>query len=465
MSFEYSLRQATQDTLSTTQMKFVTKSDSENIPDFKGELGEVCVRYSDIFTTIYVGTDNKDDLVSEDYYNELGKATIIGVKKALALEIDVLTVHPISEYNDVIVEACGRATYKFDKYKSKEDDAYTKIDINFFWETSDVDVKAIISDASSVANAVAYARDLQNENAGIVTPEYLVQESLKLIDMDDNLTVEILREDMLKQKGLNLLLAVGQGSPTQPRLIIIKYIGNPHDDDVTAIVGKGVTFDSGGLSLKPSSSMVDMRMDMSGASAVLGTVKYLKETNARVNVIAVIPTAHNAIGSDVYYLGDTIKSYNGKTVEIHNTDAEGRLILADALAYVVKNYEPTQIIDLATLTGAIVVALGDTIAGIFSNHDELATDIFDAGEICGERVWRLPIRKEHRDAMKGAVGDLRNISNIGRNCGSITASAFLENFVDELPWCHIDIAGTAHLDKIGGTGWGVRLLIEYLLNK
>ncbi len=443
---------------SKTRIEFVKENENTHTIDFDAKEGSITVQYTtdkdvnwDTITLIYVGVGegNTDKLYE--------KATSLAIAKAIELKRADVAIKVPAGYSFPIAEMAVRATYRFDKYKTEKDHEIELVEL--YGET----IEQEIEHGVTLGESVNFARNLQNDNAGLVVPEYLVEQALAIANSCDLFEVEVLYEDNIKEKGLNLLWAVGQGSPTPPRLIILNYKGDEHSEERVALVGKGVTFDSGGLSLKPSASMVDMRMDMSGASAVLGAIKFLAEVQPEINVIGVIPTAHNAIGNEAFYLGDTIKSYNGKTVEILNTDAEGRLILADAISYVARNYHPSEIIDMATLTGAIVVALGSTVAGIFSNNDDLAEEIFQAGEHTQERVWRLPIYDEHRKAMKGKFADLRNISNIGRNCGSITASAFLEEFVEDIPWCHIDIAGTSHNEKEGGTGWGVDLLVNYLL--
>ncbi|MDO5577590.1 MAG: M17 family metallopeptidase, partial [Fibrobacter sp.] len=264
---------------------------------------------------------------------------------------------------------------------------------------------------------------------------------------------------------------VGAGSSTPPRLIIMEYTGNKNDSFKTALIGKGITFDSGGQNLKPTGHIETMRSDMAGASIVLGVINALVELKAPVNVTGVIAAAHNAIGANAFFPGDIYKSYSGKTIEICSTDAEGRLVLADAISYCINNFKPDKIIDFATLTGAVVTALGEIVAGLFSNNDTLAAKLFDAGEICGERLWRLPMYKMYCDSIKSDIADLRNLSKFKKGtASSITAAAFLKEFVGDIPWAHIDIAGTAFNEGAAcgeipqfATGFGVRLFLEYVL--
>jgi len=447
-----------------TTIRFIseTVANTQGIDDFKGELGESCIRYVNDLTYIYVGMGNDD--IDGNNIEKFIKGVVSAIKLAEDVErSEVAILCPNDRYLVEMISLHSLLTlYKWDKYKSKKDDEYNGLEKLIFLSESE-ESKEIVENNLLIAESVFYARDLQNDNADVVTPKYLAQSSKNIGTIKDNLRVTILDNSDIMVHGLYLLNAVGKDSPTPPRLIIMEYNGDPSSPTKTGIVGKGVTYDSGGLSLKPSNSMIDMRMDMSGASAVLGFMKYVVETQPKKNFVAVIPAAHNSIGSNSYMVGDVITAYNGTTVEVRNTDAEGRLILADALAYLVKNYQPTEIIDLATLTGAVVSALGDTMSALVSNSPKLVKKIYEAGEVCRERVWELPLRDEHREAMKSDIADLRNISKIGRNAGSITAGAFLEYFVDDTDWCHIDIAGTAMNDKVGGTGYGVQLLIQTLL--
>ncbi|MCB1135296.1 MAG: leucyl aminopeptidase, partial [Chlamydiia bacterium] len=258
-------------------------------------------------------------------------------------------------------------------------------------------------------------------------------------------------------------------SCNEPAFIIMQHKGDPRSKDHTVIVGKGVTYDTGGLNLKPTGSMEDMKCDMSGAAVAFGTLYAAAKLGLKKNLSVVVAATENSIGSRSYKPGDVYSSYLGKTVEIGNTDAEGRLTLADALAYANKNLHPTRMIDLATLTGAMLIALGEEASGLMSNDDTLAEQLKQAGERTFERVWRLPLFDEYKDQLKSEIADISNIG--GRHAGSITAGIFLKEFVGDTPWAHLDIAGTAYLSKArryhpkNGTGIGVRLLIDYLENQ
>lgn len=358
--------------------------------------------------------------------------------------------------------------YRFDKYKTEDRDPIKLSNLTILTDSKEKNIDSSIRYSSVTCNSTNYVRDLQMENADVATPLYLEKQARDLAKKY-KLKIKVLGEPELKKLGAGLILAVARGSKYPPRMIFLEYMGNPSSQDKTAIIGKGITFDSGGLNLKPTKGIETMREDMSGAAAVLGTIKAAAELKLKKNLIGVISSAENAIGTTAYKPGDIFKSLSGKTVEIGNTDAEGRLVLADALTYTEKNYKPTRIIDLATLTGAVVVALGDYVAGMFGTDDKTMNLLFNAGERTYERVWRLPLHKDYINEVKSNTADINNI-NYGRRAGSIMGAAFLSKFVENTPWTHIDIAGTSWLDEergyyqAGGTGFGVRLLIDYLRN-
>jgi leucyl aminopeptidase len=320
---------------------------------------------------------------------------------------------------------------------------------------------------------VWYARDLVNENAHVMNPEQIASEAA-VLKKYKNMSIKILNEKELARQKFGLILAVGSGSSCPPRLIVMNYTGSPSSRKRYAIVGKGITFDAGGQNLKTSGHIETMRLDMAGAATVLATMKTIAELQPKINVVGVCVAAHNAIDGNSYFPGDIYRSYSGTTVEICNTDAEGRLVLADAISYIQKKYRLTEIIDLATLTGGILTALGDQIAGLFSNDDTLADRLFASGEKVNERLWRFPLYKMFSEAMKSDTADIRNLPKLKRGyASSITGAAFIKAFVDgSIPWAHLDIAGTAFNegDRKGeippaATGFGVRLLIDHLLNK
>jgi leucyl aminopeptidase len=312
------------------------------------------------------------------------------------------------------------------------------------------------------AEAQNRARDLQGTPANVATPAFLAARAEEIAAGADALSVEVLGPAEIEAKGMGGLVAVSQGSAVEPRLIVLRYAGGGSGPTL-GLVGKGVTFDTGGISLKPGAGMHEMKMDMSGAAAVLEAVGAIAELGLPLDLIAVVPSTENMPSGTAIKPGDVITQYNGKTVEVNNTDAEGRLILADALAYAIE-LGAEQVVDLATLTGAVVIALGSTYAAVIANNDALAAEVLRAGEETGELTWRLPLHPEFKELMKGTVADLSNLAK-KRKAGTITAASFLEEFVGETPWAHVDIAGTAwdvgrEYTGTDASGYGVRLLIE-----
>jgi leucyl aminopeptidase len=315
-----------------------------------------------------------------------------------------------------------------------------------------------------IAQAVNYTRDLGNMPPNEMTPARLGEQARALAE-EHGLECEIMTAKELRKHGMGGILGVGQGSMNEPRLIVLRYHGGRKTARPTAIVGKAITFDTGGISIKPSANMEEMKFDKMGGCAVLGILKAAALLKLKVNLIGVVPSAENMPGGKAYRPGDILTSYSGKTIEIINTDAEGRLVLADALAWA-SEQEPREILDLATLTGACVVALGPHATGVFGD-EEMVARLKQVGTRTGDRAWPLPIYEEHADDMKSQVADIKNSG--GRWGGACTAAAFLKFFVGEgIPWAHLDIAGTAWVTKarsyepVGATGSGVRLVTEYL---
>lgn len=399
----------------------------------------------------------------------------ITVKKALGASFlkDCENVELIPHTSDdrcviAAIEGYLIGTYRWDKYKSKPKDDKNKKLEHVFLVSLD---KKEFRDAATICEGVNLTRNLVNDNADVVTSDLFEKEVKALVKGHKNISLDILNEKDLKAKGLNLHLAVNQGSNKEPKLIIIKYTGAGAKEDYTAVLGKGMTFDTGGLNLKPSNHIESMRIDMSGAGAVMGVLKNVLSLKPKKNVIFAMGIAENAIGPGAYKPGDVFVGYAGKSVEIGNTDAEGRLVLADAIAYLVKNYKPARIIDLATLTGACVVALGFDYSGLFSNNEELARDLLTASDETDDRVWRMPVYPEIKEYIKSQIADLKNTSTI-RGAGACTAAEFLRSFTDGTDWAHLDIAGSAFVENgcrmyynHGATGAGVRLVTRYLLNR
>jgi leucyl aminopeptidase len=361
---------------------------------------------------------------------------------------------------DALVTGTVLAAYRFDRFKSGDGDDSSRLESLVL--RGPAEFAKTVEGAHIAAEAQNRARDLQLTPANFATPTFLAERAEAIAATSEALTVEVFGRAELETRGMGGLVAVGQGSAEEPKLIVLRYAGG--SGPRLAYVGKGVTFDTGGISLKPGAGMQEMKMDMSGAAAVLEAVAAIAELGLALDLIAVVPTTENMPSGTAIKPGDVITQYNGKTVEVNNTDAEGRLILADALAYAVEQ-GAERVVDIATLTGAVAIALGSTYAGLVSNDDALAAEVIEAGEVTGELVWRLPLHPEYKELMKGTVADLSNLGK-KRKAGTITAASFLEEFVGETPWAHLDIAGSAwDIGRAyvgdGANGFGVRLLVEY----
>jgi leucyl aminopeptidase len=353
--------------------------------------------------------------------------------------------------------------YRFDKYKTrkKEEDDSTSAPDFVIGSSHAAAARASAQDRFAVAEGVEWARNLVNEPPNVLFPVEFAERAKSLEKL--GVEVQTLDEKAMGKLGMNALLAVGRGSARESRLVAMRWNGaRSKRTKPIAVVGKGVCFDSGGISIKPSAGMEDMKGDMGGAACVVGLLHALAARKAKVNVVGLVGLVENMPDGDAIRPGDIITSMSGQTIEIVNTDAEGRLVLADALWYAQQTYSPRAIIDLATLTGAIMVALGHEVAGLFANNDELAQRLVAAGEASGEKVWRMPLGAAYDKLIDSKFADMKNTG--GRSGGSITAAQFLQRFVKETPWAHIDVAGTAmgsppsDINQSWGSGWGVRLL-------
>ena len=354
-------------------------------------------------------------------------------------------------------------SYTFNKYKTlNKDKVDKKITLEIITSNKDkIEKKYKYYD--SIKEGVFLTRDLVSEPPNILTPKAYVQEIKKLTKL--GLKIKAYDEKEMRKLGLNALLGVGQGSINETYLATIEWYGKKNSkQNPLAFVGKGVCFDTGGISLKPAKFMEEMKYDMAGSAVVVGLLKSFALRKAKINAVGVVGLVENMPGGNAQRPGDIVKSYSGKTIEVLNTDAEGRLVLADAITFTEKKYKPKFIIDLATLTGAIIVSLGEEYAGLFSNNDELSKNIFKASENVNEKVWRLPLHKNYDKLIDSKIADVQNINYAG-GAGSITAAQFLQRFIiNKTPWAHLDIAGmafskkAANLNPGGATGFGVRLL-------
>jgi leucyl aminopeptidase len=357
-------------------------------------------------------------------------------------------------------------SYSFDKYKTKKKNDEPPKPRRYAVAVADpkAATKAWNS-GRAMADGVAFARDLVNEPANALGPVEFAEQLTALAKM--GVDVQVLEEAELREQKMGALIGVAQGSERPPRVVVMRWWGGRDKDKPVAFVGKGVVFDTGGISIKPAAGMEDMKGDMGGAAAVAGLMHALAQRKAKVNAIGIVGLVENMPDGKAQRPGDVVTSMSGQTIEVINTDAEGRLVLADLLTYVQRNHQPAAIIDLATLTGAIIVALGNHHAGLFANNDELADQLLKAGRETGEKVWRMPLGPEYDKLIDSKIADMKNTG--GRHAGSVTAAQFLQRFVEnDTPWAHIDVAGTAmgspahETNQSWGSGYGVRLLDEFL---
>jgi leucyl aminopeptidase len=416
---------------------------------------------------LLLGIDEKNKMSSA----LIRKVSANAIRKALDLKKENVFVDlmgcALSEEETVsaMIEGLLLGSYRFSRYSSEA----KKIKLpNVTVCGLSKNYEKILHDKRVLCESVCLTRDLVNENADRITPKTLAEEA-QILAKKAGLKIQVLDEKELRRKKFGLISAVGQAAQNPPRLIVLEYLRGGKNKKTLAIVGKGITFDSGGLNLKPTGNIEDMRYDMAGAAAVLGALYAIARLKLSVNVIGVMACAENAIGKNAYKPGDIFTAYNGKTVEIGNTDAEGRLVLADALSYVEEKYNPDYAVDLATLTGAVLVALGTHYAGLMSKEEELQKLIIAASEKTDEKVWALPLTESYMDEMKSDIADLKNTGK-NRNAGSILGAVFLSHFVQKMKWAHLDIAGTAWCSEASGvlpknaTGFGVRLLTELCQN-
>lgn len=452
--------------------------------DFKGTANELFITYvngeSRTKRLMTAGLGKSKEITLEKLRNAYAaaakkfnslKLTTVGFELPDLTAIKGIVNYSISDIVQAICEGVFLSQYNFKRYIEKND--FVPIDEIIFFTDSPKYTKEIsdtLKNSKIITDAVFAARDLGNEPSNMLTPNKFA-EHVKKLSSKANYTVTIFDEKKIKQLNMGGILGVSQGSDNPPRFLILQYFGSPKSEKPVVLVGKGVTFDSGGISLKPSLGMEAMKMDMGGAAAVVGAFEAVSRLHLKLNLIGLIPAVENMPSGHAIKPGDVIKSYSGTTMEVANTDAEGRLILADALDYAA-NYKPKAVFDTATLTGAAVITFGHMLAGIMGTDDNLKKKLFNAGEKTNERVWELPLYSEYEKLMKSEIADIKNIGPPGRGAGTILGGIFLKKFVgDKYPWVHIDIAGTAmvpvemseYIQK-DATGFGVRLFVETLKN-
>jgi leucyl aminopeptidase len=415
---------------------------------------------------IVVGTGKSKDLKAADW-SKLGGAVMAKLPpatKAAAVILDLAEGKVGPDNAADFAMGVKLRAYRFDRYKTKKKDDDEKE------KAPAAAVSLVVSGAAAarkawsgrdaIADGVINARDLVNEPPNVLFPEEFARRATQLKKL--GVSVEVFDVKAMRKLGMGALLGVGQGSEHESRMVIMQWKGGKKSEEPVAIIGKGVCFDSGGISIKPAASMEDMKGDMAGAACVVGLMHALAARKAKANVVGAIGVVENMPSGNAQRPGDIVKSMSGQTIEIINTDAEGRLVLADVLWYVKERFKPKFMVDLATLTGAIMIALGQEYAGLFSNDDKLSKRLIQTGEETGERVWRMPIGPEFDKMIDSKFADMKNTG--GRYGGSITAAQFLQRYVDKTPWAHLDIAGTgmgvqaSDINQSWGPGWGVRLL-------
>ena len=452
-------------------------ADIIRLGDFTGRKNQISVIYTGhgfpVKRIVMVGLGKRADFTLERLRGAYAKAA----QQIRSLNISEFStaLHfrsadlPLERMAEGVVEGALLGLYRFLPYKTVDLEQHHEITGFTLLEPDDAAFKAIRSGAKTaeiIAGAVLFARDIVSTPSNDMTPTDLAKEAHKSAK-GKNIRCTVLDAKQMEKVGMNALLGVARGSHEPPQLILLEYSGGKKSSPVIALVGKAVTFDSGGISIKPSEKMDQMKTDMAGGAAVIAAVRAAAELGLPLNLVGIVPATENLPGGNAYKPGDILTSLSGRTIEIVTTDAEGRLILADALTYAAR-YKPATIIDLATLTGACIVALGDHVIGMMGRDDKLKQEIRDAADFTGEKVWELPLWEEYHDLIKGDAADYKNAT--GRAGGAITAGAFLSKFTGDTPWVHLDIAGPAWLAKDkpyipkGASGVGVRLLVQFLRN-
>ena len=427
--------------------------------EFSGEANALLyLRHENV---LYVGLGERSKIQQPHTFRSAAGAAAVFLKK-IGRARALFHLEDWPQFVREAVEGAILADYRFEQFKTKKSAALQALAIQVSPEDL-AEAKRAGARGQAIAEAANLARDVGNQPGNLLYPETLAAEALRVAS-DFKLTATIFDEKKLRAGGFGGLIAVGQGSSRGPRLIVLEHRGGRKEEAPIALVGKAITFDTGGISIKPAENMENMVFDKCGGMAVLGAMAAISKLRIKRNVVGIIASAENMPGGDAYRPGDIVTAYGGKHIEIINTDAEGRVVLADAISYARKDRKAAAIIDLATLTGACCVALGEHAAGLWSNDDALGDAVLKASVKAGERLWPMPLYSEYEDQIRSDVALVKNAS--GRLGGACTAAAFLKTFAGETPWAHLDIAGVANRDKDradlarGATGFGVRTLVE-----
>jgi leucyl aminopeptidase len=421
---------------------------------------------------LLVGLGAKDGFTRKQYRKAIGSALATLAKTGARDAISYLSLEDVKESDPyalarAAVEAVGNAQYRIPDHKTankRPKSALTRFGIAYANRGDRSSIERGIEHGEGIVAGMSLMRDLANQPANVCTPTYLANAAKNLAREHRSIRVRVLNEDECRRLKMGAFLSVTNGTEEPAKLIVLEYYGAARSSAPVALVGKGVTFDTGGISLKPPANMDEMKFDMSGAASVLGTFKALAVLEPKINVVGVVPACENMPSGRATKPGDIVKSMSGQTIEILNTDAEGRLILCDAITYA-RKFKPRAVIDIATLTGACVIALGTHVSGLFGNDQELIEALRNAGERADDRAWPMPIGEEYAEGLKSNFADFANVA--GRDGGAITAACFLAKFTDGLKWAHLDVAGTANVSGAAksSTGRPVPLLVDYLLNQ
>ena len=455
-------------------ISFLGKQDQKNILDSlsidlsDGDSGDyIILPGSSNFKRIMLFNLGDKKKLTNDKMRAFGSKlySLVNSKKITKMVLDTKSFSMSSnDKSQSMIEGMVLGSYKFEDYKSNKNKKNYLTDISLMGSID----KTIVKKAQIIGESVCFARDLGNHPANILTPTYLANES-KRISKAKNMNCTVIDVSKFEKMGLGSFYGVARGAKEPAKMIIVEYNGASKSQKPIALVGKGLTFDTGGISLKPGARMDEMKFDMCGSATVMGVMNAVSILQPKINIIFAIGSTENMPGSDAQRPGDIVTAYNGKTIEVLNTDAEGRLVLADVLSYVDKNYKPECMIDFATLTGAVLVALGHRASGLMGNDDKLINKIKKSSIATDEKVWELPLWDEYSKDIQGKYADIQNLGKAG--AGTITAGAFLKEFVGDTPWCHLDIAGTAwgpkepeYQPKVGATGVAVRLIYHLLEN-
>ena len=437
-------------------------SKAMDLGDVKGKSGETNMFYINGQRILLIGLGKKDKFNASGVRLAAGKASRAAISKKVG-SVAVECFCSGLESCQAMGEGLVLGSYQFLDYKTKDEKNFELKSATVIGCDHDE-----ITKGTAIGKAVCFARDLANHPGNVTTPSRLAEEAGE-IAKEGGMKLTVFDRKEITAMGMGALAGVAQGTDEPPKFIVLEYFGSDESQNPKILVGKGLTFDAGGISIKPSSKMDEMKYDMCGSAVVLGVFKALAALKPKLNVVGIVPSTENLVGAKAYKPGDILTAYNGKTIEVLNTDAEGRLILADGLSYASKHYEPEYILDFATLTGAVLVALGHVAAGVLGTDEDLMRLVKESSVNAEEKVWELPLWPEFRKQVKSKIADVKN-TGAARQAGTIAGAAFLKEFVgDRIPWVHFDIAGTAwggkptSIDPKGSaTGWGVRLVLDLI---